>query len=645
VRAGRWFAALAFLAVLAPAQADATTCPTSPGPQTVTFSLLSTPAEQTCVVPALVTSIHVMAVGAPGGEGIGDEPAGAGAVASGTLSVTPGGTLYIEVGGPGGQADYGHGTPGFNGGGNGNGDGAGGGGATDVRTAPVSAGLSPDPRVLIAGGGGGAGMYGFASPTVPGGNGGAAGAQGGDGTANGVLGGGGGGLPGSSSAGGSGGSAGTTSGSGNGPGTAGGGGTLGQGGAGSDMGIGFGGGGGGGLYGGGGGGSGSSNASGDSGGGGGGGGGSSLVPTGGSVTANNTSLPPEVVISYTVPEPPTAQISTPASGQTYALGESVATTFSCTEGTGGSGIKSCTDSTGHTATTGTITGSLNTSTAGSETYTVTATSSDGLTGTASITYTVVLEKPANIAPPAITGTPSAGHVLSCSTGTWANTPTTYAYQWSLDGTPIADATSATYTVQAIDEGNTLTCAVAAINSAGAGATVTSAAVTIPVPYVARCPGATGRLSGTKLGPVTLGDTKKQAEHAFTHSSSRGQRYEDFFCLTPIGIRVGFASPKLLDTLPAGKRKALEGRVIWISTSSAYYAVDGIRPGATIAAAEKKLKLGKEFAIGANDWYLGPAGSATAVLKVRRGLVEEIGIGDKALTSSRKAQRTFLTSFS
>jgi hypothetical protein len=34
-----------------------------------------------------------------------------------------------------------------------------------------------------------------------------------------------------------------------------------------------------------------------------------------------------------------------------------------------------------------------------------------------------------------------------------------------------------------------------------------------------------------------------------------------------------------------------------------------------------------------------------VLKVRQGVVEEIGIGDKALTTGHKAQRNFLNSFS
>jgi len=47
---------------------------------------------------------------------------------------------------------------------------------------------------------------------------------------------------------------------------------------------------------------------------------------------------------------------------------------------------------------------------------------------------------------------------------------------------------------------------------------------------------------------------------------------------------------------------------------------------------------------ASQKYLAPAGRATAVLKVRRGVVDEIGIGQRSITRGRAAQRRFLTSF-
>jgi len=82
-----------------------------------------------------------------------------------------------------------------------------------------------------------------------------------------------------------------------------------------------------------------------------------------------------------------------------------------------------------------------------------------------------------------------------------------------------------------------------------------------------------------------------------------------------------------------------------STSSRYYAISGVRAGETIAAASQSLHFESSFRIGANDWYLARATGSTAVLKVRQGVVEEIGITDRPLTSGRAAQHALLTSFS
>jgi len=235
-------------------------------------------------------------------------------------------------------------------------------------------------------------------------------------------------------------------------------------------------------------------------------------------------------------------------------------------------------------------------------------------------------------------------VLSCGTGSWTGGPTSFTFRWSRNGIPIAGAVSAHYTVMAIDEGSALACTVTATNVAGTSPAAKSATIRIAVPHIARCPRATGAAAGKALGLIKLGDTRAQAEHAYSRSSNRGTRFEEFFCLTPIGIRVGYASPKLLVTLPANRRESYNRRVIWISTANPLYAIHGVRPGASVTAAAAALKLGKVFVIGLNDWYLAPDGAVTAVLKARAGIVQEIGIADRQLTQGRTAQRTLLTSF-
>lgn len=120
-----------------------------------------------------------------------------------------------------------------------------------------------------------------------------------------------------------------------------------------------------------------------------------VLPISVRVTASNGRVA-TTTVNHRVAASPTAAVTGPQSGQTYAMNQSVATGLVCSEGAYGPGIASCTDSTGGSG----DNGHLETSSPGTHTYIVTAVSRDGQSSTASITYHVAAAPTVAIASPA-----------------------------------------------------------------------------------------------------------------------------------------------------------------------------------------------------------------------------------------------------
>lgn len=143
---------------------------------------------------------------------------------------------------------------------------------------------------------------------------------------------------------------------------------------------------------------------------------------------------------------------------------------------------------------------------------VIATSPDGRT-TAQIPVTLTasapsgVPSPVNTAAPAITGTAQVGQTLTASQGSWSNSPSSYAYQWTRAGSPISGATASTYSPIAADVGSTLTVTVTATN-AGGSAAATSAPTSAIIAAAAPSP---------TLGAVTVSPASATVGVAFTGS--------------------------------------------------------------------------------------------------------------------------------
>jgi hypothetical protein len=467
-RASRALALAFLLAGAAPSLANADT----------TFTY--TGSEQTYTVPAGVTQLQITAVGGQGGGF--NYPGGYGANVADQVSVTPGETLYVEVGGNGANANGGTAAGGFNGGGTGYYS-AGGGGASDVRTVSSTSAGSLASRIVVAGGGGGSGTAtaGGSGGVTAGSGGSAYGTTGGSGaTTSG---------PGAGSAGGSGATGGT---SGSYPGGGAGGGGYYGGGAGNTYGIG-------------------STA--------GGGAGSSWSANGTATITTDTTGVPEVTIAV-VPVTPTNLTAPSVSGS-----DEVGATLTASPGTWlgpassvtyqwqrcNSSGTSCANIPGATSVTYTPTASV---AGGTLEVVVTATNTAGSASVASSVTGQILSAPINQTAPSVTGSPKVGDTLTATAGSWSGSPTGYQYQWldcdSSGATcvSIPGATSATYTLVAADAGHTVQVQVTAENGVG-WSTPASSAVTAAVTAAASAD--TGNMQGYAVTvPAPMVSTGLQA---------------------------------------------------------------------------------------------------------------------------------------
>jgi P2-related tail formation protein len=127
------------------------------------------------------------------------------------------------------------------------------------------------------------------------------------------------------------------------------------------------------------------------------------------------------------------------------------------------------------------------------------------------TGVVKLAPPVNTVLPAITGSPVVAQVLTSSTGTWSNEPTSYTYQWEDCNTAgescsnISGATASSYTVASTDVGHTIRVVVTATNSTGS--TVATSTYTARVASAAPVNTAPPTITGTaKVGEKLTGST-------------------------------------------------------------------------------------------------------------------------------------------
>jgi lysophospholipase L1-like esterase len=198
--------------------------------------------------------------------------------------------------------------------------------------------------------------------------------------------------------------------------------------------------------------------------------------------------------------------------------------------------------------------------------------------------------PTNTTTPSVSGTAQEGQTLTANPGAWANSPTSFAYQWgTCDGgggscTDIGGATGSTYVVDGASVGRTIRVSVTATNGAGSGSAVSAATAVV-------------KPAGSTFGVTTIGATTTSGGAGFLDSSG------------PFTVSGGASVSKLTAYL-AGGGQATSLRLV-------LYADDGTgKPGAlagvsnevTLAAGQGPgwvaFTLPSPVSIAAGTYWLG-----------------------------------------
>lgn len=141
-----------------------------------------------------------------------------------------------------------------------------------------------------------------------------------------------------------------------------------------------------------------------------------------------------------------------------------------------------------------------------------------LTGTAAARTTAV---PRNTAAPTVTGTAREGNTLTAHNGSWANSPTAFAYQWqrcTSSGTSCADisgATNQSYALATADVDNTVRVNVTASNSDGQASANSS-----PTRLVSSHAAPVNTANPTITGTAAVGDQLTASPGTWTGGATR-----------------------------------------------------------------------------------------------------------------------------
>ena len=145
-----------------------------------------------------------------------------------------------------------------------------------------------------------------------------------------------------------------------------------------------------------------------------------------------------------------------------------------------------------------------------------------------------------------------------------------------------------------------------------------------------------------LGSARLGRAQKRQRRALGGKRLKSVRGIDRYCVRGGGgMRIGYPTKRLVSKISKRSRKRIRRKAILVVTSSKRFQISRVRVGTRVKLLRRRLRGERRLRVGRNVWFTVRGKKSRLLFSTRGGRVRQLGLGDKALTSTRPGTARFL----
>ncbi len=107
------------------------------------------------------------------------------------------------------------------------------------------------------------------------------------------------------------------------------------------------------------------------------------------------------------------------------------------------------------------------------------------------------------------------------------------------------------------------------------------------------------------------------------------------------MRIGYPTRRLSSKISKRSRKRIRRKAVLAISSSKRFRVGKVRTGMRLPALRERLRGERRYRVGRSVWFTARGERSRLLFRTQKGKVREVGLADKALTSTKLGTQRFL----